>query len=326
MDLVAGTASPRVPCTCRRGRQPTAGRPARWSRPGLGSGCCAGASGGRPGRTGGPGSARRSRRSRRSPCCCSPPAVGEWCSASRSAPLAVVSRRWRPDSVEVELTRQITRERRCARELAQLHGLGWTVLSDRLLPGTEHRLGHVLVGPGGVVVVSVLPATGLVREDAGVLWTGGEPLMDWFAARHWEVERLHDALARWPWLGPVFPVAVVPDDRVSGVRRGAGATWWPTSTPASSHWFIWSRVIPHSPVRCAASNQYRTRSSVKETVVEHVGTEHGDILSEIVLQGARGRTRATPLSRAGEEPAAGELTDVAEESGEQHRGAGSHQP
>ena len=63
--------------------------------------------------------------------------------------LAVVSRRYRPDPVEVELTRQVTRERRCARELAQLRALGWTVLSDRLLPGTKHRLAHVLVGPAG---------------------------------------------------------------------------------------------------------------------------------------------------------------------------------
>jgi hypothetical protein len=80
---------------------------------------------------------------------------------------------------------------------------------------------HLLVGPAGVVVVSVLPATGQVREDAGVLWTGGEPLVDWFATRHWEVARLHDILtrrlARWPWLGPVFPVAVVLRD-----LRGAG--------------------------------------------------------------------------------------------------------
>jgi hypothetical protein len=74
-----------------------------------------------------------------------------------------------------------------ARELKPLRGLGWTVLHDRVLPDTEHRLAHVLAGPGGVLVVSVLPAVGplLRRDDA--LWTGGGPLTDWFAARWWEV-------------------------------------------------------------------------------------------------------------------------------------------
>jgi len=58
--------------------------------------------------------------------------------------------RYRLGAVEAELAGQIARERRAARELDGLHGLGWAVLHDRLLPGTEHRLAHVLAGPAGL--------------------------------------------------------------------------------------------------------------------------------------------------------------------------------
>jgi hypothetical protein len=46
-----------------------------------------------------------------------------------------------------------------------MRSAGWTVLSDRL-PGTEHRLAHVLAGAGGVVLVCVLRAHGLVSFAA----------------------------------------------------------------------------------------------------------------------------------------------------------------
>ena len=136
--------------------------------------------------------------------------------------LALLYPRYRPGVFEAGLSRQIGGERRVARELEPLRGLGWTVLHDRVLPDTEHRLAHVLAGPGGVLVVSVLSAAGplLHRDDA--LWTGGEPLTDWFAARWWEVNRLHvalvRALSRWPWAGPVYPVAVLPAMAESTVR------------------------------------------------------------------------------------------------------------
>jgi len=42
--------------------------------------------------------------------------------------VALVHRRYRRSVVEVELGRQIARERRCARELEALRGAGWTML------------------------------------------------------------------------------------------------------------------------------------------------------------------------------------------------------
>jgi hypothetical protein len=51
--------------------------------------------------------------------------------------LVLLYPRYRPGVLEAELSRQIGRERRVARELEPLRGLGWTVLHDRVLPYTE---------------------------------------------------------------------------------------------------------------------------------------------------------------------------------------------
>jgi hypothetical protein len=136
------------------------------------------------------------------------------------------------------------------------------VLHDWVLPETEHRLAHVLAGPAGVVLVAGLPASGLVRERDGVLWTEDTPLADWFAVRWWEVDRLNAALARrlarWPWSGPVHPVAAVPEDRVSGVRRtGTGVAFPPVSDGVTvrraSQVRAWVATLPAPLPRLAAA-------------------------------------------------------------------------
>ena len=100
------------------------------------------------------------------------------------------------------MSAQITRERRAARQLEALRGSGWTVLHDRLVPGTEHRVAHLLAGPAGIVVATVLPVAGPVRMRGDALMTGDVPLTEWFGARWWEAERINAAagerLASWP--------------------------------------------------------------------------------------------------------------------------------
>lgn len=60
-----------------------------------------------------------------------------------------------------------------ADKLSELVPLGWYVLHDVHWPGRpKANLDHVLVGPGGVVVVSSKNWTGEVRVSAGVLWQG----------------------------------------------------------------------------------------------------------------------------------------------------------
>lgn len=60
-----------------------------------------------------------------------------------------------------------------AEKLSELVPLGWYVLNDVHWPGRPTgSLDHVLVGPGGVVVVDTKNWTGEVRVASGVLWQG----------------------------------------------------------------------------------------------------------------------------------------------------------
>jgi len=134
------------------------------------------------------------------------------------AAAVVVQARYRPGPVEAELSTQIRREQHLARELDLLRPLGWTVLHDRLLPGTEHRMAHVLAGPGGLVVATVLPVAEPLRRYGQRLYTGEVPLQEWFTTRWWEAWTLQAAvtarLAHWPWRGLAYPMALMPDDAV----------------------------------------------------------------------------------------------------------------
>ncbi|MGO4189451.1 nuclease-related domain-containing protein [Pseudarthrobacter sp. TAF60_1] len=65
------------------------------------------------------------------------------------------------------------RERIVAEHLSLLAPHGWLLLHDVHWPGRPRAtLDHVLVGPGGVVVVDAKNWTGEVRVSAGVLWQG----------------------------------------------------------------------------------------------------------------------------------------------------------
>lgn len=64
-------------------------------------------------------------------------------------------------------------ERIIADRLSQLIPHGWYVLHDVHWPGRpKANLDHVLVGPGGIVVVDAKNWTGEVRVSSGVLWQG----------------------------------------------------------------------------------------------------------------------------------------------------------
>src|SRR6478736_6282 len=64
-------------------------------------------------------------------------------------------------------------ERTVADKLSELVPRGWYVLHDVHWPGRpKATLDHVLVGPGGVVVVDSKNWTGEVQVASGVLWQG----------------------------------------------------------------------------------------------------------------------------------------------------------
>lgn len=65
-------------------------------------------------------------------------------------------------------------ERRVAVELSRLEAHGWRVLHDAAWPGRPHAsLGHVLVGPGGIVVLDSRNWTGHVEVRSGSLRQNG---------------------------------------------------------------------------------------------------------------------------------------------------------
>jgi len=175
--------------------------------------------------------------------------------ASTALAWCVAARYDRGDVVR-ELSVAIDRERRAARALDTLRGHGWTVLHDRLLVGTEHRVGHVLVGPAGVVIANVLPVEGPLRLEGEALHTGDIPLIDWFNSRWWEANTMNAALmqrlSRWPWTGPVYPVAMYP-----GVVTNR---WWRMLQPPQvkkaqappAHPAVYARMTVREPERVRA--------------------------------------------------------------------------
>ncbi len=139
------------------------------------------------------------------------------------AAVGAVQARYRQGPVEAELSTQIRQEQHLARKLDLLRPLGWTVLHDRLAPGTEHRLAHVLAGPGGLVVATVLLVAEPLRRYGQQLYTGEVALQKWFTTRWWEAWTLQAAvtarLGPWPWRGLAYPLALMPDDAVQPVGQ-----------------------------------------------------------------------------------------------------------
>lgn len=102
-------------------------------------------------------------------------------------------------------------EERVARQLALPPQ--WRLLSDRVLPGTEHRVPFLLVGPAGVLVASLLPRGPYGEVDGGGLVAGEDELSPWIATRRWEASHLCERLmnsteGRFTFSGPVYILAL----------------------------------------------------------------------------------------------------------------------
>lgn len=140
----------------------------------------------------------------------------------------VAMKRYESGDVEKDVEGAIHRERYAARELEKLRGLGWVVLHDRLVPGTEHRLAHLLVGPAGVIIASLPPNGDALRLADKTLYAGANALDEWCGTRWWEAETLNTAMGQrlvgWSWQGPVFPLVLVDEERFT-TPRWARAMW-----------------------------------------------------------------------------------------------------
>ncbi|MBL7495152.1 NERD domain-containing protein [Frankia sp. CNm7] len=67
-------------------------------------------------------------------------------------------------------------EHKTARAVARLRHRGWVVMHDMLVANADATVGHLLVGPGGVLVLNSEPARGVVRYTKKVASVDGEPL------------------------------------------------------------------------------------------------------------------------------------------------------
>ncbi len=113
---------------------------------------------------------------------------------------------WRTEVAEEAASRGLRRS---------FQGTPWVLLHDRLLPGTEHRLSFVAVGPAGVAVLTILPRGPYMDfRDQGFMAADEELTAAWLPTRLWEARLLLEALVRTPardlvFRGPVFPLALV---------------------------------------------------------------------------------------------------------------------
>jgi Nuclease-related domain len=86
-------------------------------------------------------------------------------------------------------------ERRTARLLRQLEQRGWVVLHDLAVPGSPANIDHLVIGPGGVVVIDSKQYRGRLQLDAnGLLWHGRHLLTMTLRAARWEADQADEVL------------------------------------------------------------------------------------------------------------------------------------
>ncbi len=86
-------------------------------------------------------------------------------------------------------------ERRTARQLRHLEPRGWVVLHDLAIPGSAANIDHLLIGPGGVVMIDSKQYRGRLRLDpSGLLWHGRHLLTMTLRAARWEADQADEVL------------------------------------------------------------------------------------------------------------------------------------
>ena len=135
------------------------------------------------------------------------------------AGLAVAAAGWglrfRPSPDAVAWRRGAAGARRTARLLDPLERRGWAVLHDLAVPGSRANLDHLVIGPGGVLVVDSKQYRGRLQLDgSGRLWHGRYPLAPALRAVDYEADQ-------------AAPVLVDPDVVVVPIMavHGAQVPW-----------------------------------------------------------------------------------------------------
>jgi hypothetical protein len=123
--------------------------------------------------------------------------------------------RFRPSADTLAWRRGAAGERRTARLLAPLERHGWAVLHDLAIPGTQANLDHMVIGPGGVVVIDSKQYRGRLRLDRDrMVWHG----------RHLLVSAMRKVLREADQADEVLGVADVQVNPIVAVH-GASVPW-----------------------------------------------------------------------------------------------------
>jgi hypothetical protein len=103
--------------------------------------------------------------------------------------------RFRPSAATRAWRRGAAGERRTARLVAPLERRGWAVLHDLAIPGTQANIDHLVIGPGGVVVVDSKRYRGRLRLDGyGMVWHGRHLLVSALRKVLWAADQADDVL------------------------------------------------------------------------------------------------------------------------------------
>jgi hypothetical protein len=103
--------------------------------------------------------------------------------------------RFRPSPDALAWRRGAAGERRTARLLARLERHGWAVLHDLAIPGSAANIDHLVIGPGGVVVIDSKQYRGRLRLDQdGLLWHGRHLLVSSLRRVRWEADQADEVL------------------------------------------------------------------------------------------------------------------------------------
>jgi hypothetical protein len=103
--------------------------------------------------------------------------------------------RFRPSADTMAWRRGAVGERRTARLLAPLERHGWAVLHDLAVPGSAANIDHLVIGPGGVVVIDSKQYRGRLQLDRdGLLWHGRHLLISRLRRVRWEADQADEVL------------------------------------------------------------------------------------------------------------------------------------
>jgi Nuclease-related domain len=103
--------------------------------------------------------------------------------------------RFRPSADTRAWRRGAVGERRTVRLLAPLERQGWAVLHDLAIPGSAANIDHLVIGPGGVLVIDTKRYRGRLWLDGyGMLWHGRHLLVSAVRRTRWEADQADEVL------------------------------------------------------------------------------------------------------------------------------------